>query len=243
MALSYLGLLPGEHLVGKHEYRAPGANDLRSPCPFLNTMANHGYIHRDGKRVSWFAAARAIHEVYNFSIPLSILVAGAGWYTGIVTGFNPFFFDLKQQRGHKDYLVEHDASLTRQDYPNNNWQPDPELVHNLIAQASSPEGLSIEDFARHRIVQEAKLSAPLSSGRHTLATGEVGLILPTLGRGDPDVFQGRIKPEWIESFFQHERLPDDWTRPKKELPFSEVNAVAAKVRDAMAKYREGGKAK
>jgi len=206
-------------------------------------MANHGYIPRDGRKVSWFAASRAIHQVYNFNIPLAILVAGAGWYTGLVSAFNPFYFDLEQQRGHKDYLIEHDASLTRQDYPNNNWQPDPALVHNLIAQASSPEGLSIDDFARHRIVQEAKLKLPLSNPRHTLATGEVGLIIPTLGRGEPDVFAGRIKPEWIESFFQHERLPDDWTRPTKALDFSLVNTVAAKVRDAMAKYRDTGKNK
>ena len=24
-----------------HDYKAPGPNDLRSPCPFLNTLANH----------------------------------------------------------------------------------------------------------------------------------------------------------------------------------------------------------
>ena len=27
-----------------HEYRAPGPGDYRSPCPALNTMANHGYM-------------------------------------------------------------------------------------------------------------------------------------------------------------------------------------------------------
>lgn len=32
-------------------YAAPGPNDARGPCPLVNTMANHGYIPRDGKNV------------------------------------------------------------------------------------------------------------------------------------------------------------------------------------------------
>ena len=37
----------GEALdTGAHAYIAPGPEDVRSPCPFLNTLANHGYIPR-----------------------------------------------------------------------------------------------------------------------------------------------------------------------------------------------------
>lgn len=32
----------------KHPYIAPGPNDLRGPCPGLNTLANHGYLPRGG---------------------------------------------------------------------------------------------------------------------------------------------------------------------------------------------------
>ena len=35
----------------KYEYEAPGPNDSRSPCPALNTLANHGYLPRDGKNI------------------------------------------------------------------------------------------------------------------------------------------------------------------------------------------------
>ncbi|KAH6910883.1 Chloroperoxidase, partial [Coprinopsis sp. MPI-PUGE-AT-0042] len=31
-----------------HPYRAPRAGDLRGPCPGLNTLANHGWLPRDG---------------------------------------------------------------------------------------------------------------------------------------------------------------------------------------------------
>lgn len=31
-----------------HEYRAPGPNDKRGPCPGLNAAANHGFLPRSG---------------------------------------------------------------------------------------------------------------------------------------------------------------------------------------------------
>lgn len=33
---------------GEHEYRDPGPNDIRGPCPGLNAAANHGYLPRNG---------------------------------------------------------------------------------------------------------------------------------------------------------------------------------------------------
>lgn len=35
----------------KSEYHPPLDSDLRSPCPMLNALANHGYISRDGRGV------------------------------------------------------------------------------------------------------------------------------------------------------------------------------------------------
>lgn len=32
------------HSSNAHEYRAPTKGDSRSPCPALNTLANHGYL-------------------------------------------------------------------------------------------------------------------------------------------------------------------------------------------------------
>ena len=36
----------------QHEYVRPNRNDARSPCPALNTLANHGYLPRDGKNIN-----------------------------------------------------------------------------------------------------------------------------------------------------------------------------------------------
>ena len=31
---------------------APGPNDVRSPCPGLNSLANHGFLHHDGRNMT-----------------------------------------------------------------------------------------------------------------------------------------------------------------------------------------------
>ena len=41
-----LVLIPGDDPL--HQFQAPGPTDVRGICPTLNTLANHGYISRDG---------------------------------------------------------------------------------------------------------------------------------------------------------------------------------------------------
>ena len=46
-----------------HAFIAPGASDLRGPCPAMNALANHGYIARNGY-TNFLEALNAIVEVY-----------------------------------------------------------------------------------------------------------------------------------------------------------------------------------
>ena len=38
-------------LLQKGVYHPPSKTDLRGPCPLVNTLANHGYIPRDGRNI------------------------------------------------------------------------------------------------------------------------------------------------------------------------------------------------
>ncbi|CAG8835038.1 22518_t:CDS:2, partial [Racocetra persica] len=38
--------------MSTHEWQAPGPDDKRSPCPALNTLANHGYLPRGGENIT-----------------------------------------------------------------------------------------------------------------------------------------------------------------------------------------------
>ena len=57
----------------------------------------------------------------------------------------------------------------------------------MLASSSSSDGsLSLQDYAQYRVVRETTLPAPFTGLRSFLATGEVGLILPSIGRDASD---------------------------------------------------------
>jgi hypothetical protein len=47
----------------KGTYSASKASDLRSPCPLINCLANHGYLPRDGRNVRSSELTAAMNEV------------------------------------------------------------------------------------------------------------------------------------------------------------------------------------
>ncbi len=53
--------------TGKYFYQRPGPNDARSPCPGLNTLANHGYLNRDGRNIRGDDIINAALQVYNIA--------------------------------------------------------------------------------------------------------------------------------------------------------------------------------
>ena len=44
-------ILESNSQLRRGDYCAPSTADLRSPCPIVNALANHGYIPRDGRNV------------------------------------------------------------------------------------------------------------------------------------------------------------------------------------------------
>ncbi len=41
--------------LDNNEFIAPGPDDSRGPCPFINAMANHGFINRNGQNIPVFS--------------------------------------------------------------------------------------------------------------------------------------------------------------------------------------------
>jgi hypothetical protein len=58
--------IPGDD--ADHQYQSPGKIDVRGMCPTLNTMANNGYISRDG--ITTFAEAANACQI-TVSLPLA----------------------------------------------------------------------------------------------------------------------------------------------------------------------------
>lgn len=64
-----------------HQYEAPGSTDVRGMCPTLNTMANHGYISRNG--ITTFAeAANACQITLGFGYDTCVFLSALGLLAG-----------------------------------------------------------------------------------------------------------------------------------------------------------------
>ncbi|KAF5381230.1 hypothetical protein D9757_007884 [Collybiopsis confluens] len=179
---------PHAHLDGKcplsdhnsHEYCPPQKGDLRSVCPALNTMANHGYIHRNGKDLTFGVLFRGLKECYGLTTALTVVLVTGG-FLGIhrsplripYISDLPFFhatnpdgtkspggvIDLHLIGRHNG--VEHDASLVHLNTPEgeeyapveiqDGWVP--KLVGDIIPPVvgySAAEGLESDSTAHTR---------------------------------------------------------------------------------------------
>ncbi|KAI8934118.1 hypothetical protein NX059_008877 [Plenodomus lindquistii] len=86
---SVLGLLPTDQSVeglkkfpeANYPFKEPGSMDQRGPCPGLNTLANHGYIPRNG--IATIGQIQAgTQAVFNMGADLGALLATGGAIDG-----------------------------------------------------------------------------------------------------------------------------------------------------------------
>jgi hypothetical protein len=71
--------IPGDD--GLHPYVKPGKTDVRGMCPTLNTMANHGFINRNG--ITTFAqAANACQITLGFGYDTCVFLSALGLLAG-----------------------------------------------------------------------------------------------------------------------------------------------------------------
>ncbi|KAK3308975.1 Chloroperoxidase [Chaetomium strumarium] len=93
------------------QWEKPGASDVRGPCPFLNTFANHGFLPRSGKYITEKDLTNALSNAVN------IEASAAQFLFDFAVGTNPepnaTWFSLDHLTRHN--VLEHDASLSRVD--------------------------------------------------------------------------------------------------------------------------------
>lgn len=209
----------------------------RSPCPGLNSLANHGFIPHNGRNVNFVNLVVAAFEGLGTSPETSAIVGGLG----LASSHNPITasFDLEDLRNHL-FLIEHDCSISRNDEAvGNNNKFNPELwdvALKVLNQSNSVSPINLGNAKAARIADQRKLNPKTVYGPRAAAFGgiEMGMILsalstPTLnplsGRsmsaddlkdsfGTPDGLLkaltfglGNVKTEYLRSVFEDERLP------------------------------------
>ena len=93
-------------------WKGPGKDDIRGPCPVLNTLANHHLIPHDGRDLTVPILVKGMTEGLNVSAEVATTLS----FVGISTSKDPASgkFDLDDLNQHNK--VEHDASLSRKDF-------------------------------------------------------------------------------------------------------------------------------
>ncbi|RLN55070.1 hypothetical protein BBP00_00008660 [Phytophthora kernoviae] len=220
--------------TGGHEYFRPSDDQVwglpgnssfkffRSPCPALNTMANHGHIPRDGKALTPEILGDALMKVYN--IDKKVL--------NIVFQALPPKFTLADL-GDPNF-IDHDASLVHVD---SYFQMDPfkaneTLINELLASADEAKGvITTRTMARFRRRREAESSRDnpefsMSALASFVANGEAAFVV--LGLGDSTT--ATISVEHARSFMLEERIPVDFQRSKAPVSVSKMLFTIAQLK-------------
>ncbi|KAF8217464.1 Chloroperoxidase [Mycena galopus ATCC 62051] len=181
--------------LDNHQWIAPSTTDFRSPCPGLNTLANHGYLLRNGRNISIPMILQAALDGFNVG-PDAILQAAK---FGLLSTNDPTTLTLDALKLHN--LVEHDASLSRNDLAvtGDNLHFNETIFSTL---ANSNPGVDYYNATSAAAVQDERLAISLATNPNITNT-EKELDIRTRESG------------WVQIFFREERLPiaEGWKRP------------------------------
>jgi len=222
----------------RNAWRRAAEGEVRSPCPALNTLANHGHLPRNGKAITPDMFSTAIENVYNVDSLMGYLfghlaipsVANNSWTTQTL--------DLDHLNLHDG--IEHDASLSRNDFvQGDNHSLQPKLLEALLADAEG-EFITAESLAKSRARREkeslAAGSPPLSTKSTTLGYGESALILQALGIPDASG-NFKVPKASIRKWFGEEKLPDGYVKPVKSISLSSTSSLSSTVQNLAKKIK------
>ncbi|KAF9237021.1 Chloroperoxidase [Melanogaster broomeanus] len=219
-----------------HAFCSPQPGDLRSPCPALNTLANHGYLPRDGKNVGVFDIVRGLKEGYSLSTLLAYILSFGGLF--LLAQYRKMSLaDLSRHN-----LIEHDASLFHLDAHSEEDEYAPRAVSESLVKTSLDEGgrylpgrMTLEDVANIRVKREAECR-PLDGVHAEIARGEMAIAIGVLGGKDAP--KNGLDLDVLRLWVEKERLPDDW-KPDHTQGLYKTYKMATVVRDRMKAMKEG----
>ncbi|KAG1764604.1 Chloroperoxidase [Suillus placidus] len=217
-------------MTGKtHDFCPAQAGDVRSPCPALNALANHGYLPRDGKNIGPFALVRALKTGYRLSTVLAYILSFGSMY--ILGQFK--CLSLSDLARHN--MIEHNASLAHDD-DNNGAEYAPTKVDSKLLAALCAEGgkvlpnrMTLEDAARIRIEREAACGK-LDSVHGEIARGEIVIAIGVLG--GKDAAKNGVNISSLHEWMRYERMPTGW-KPDHTQGLYQTYKMAKFVRERM----------
>jgi hypothetical protein len=179
--------------------------DLRTPCPALNCLANHGYLPHDGKNMSDKQLVGAVVAVFGLSEKDATRILQ---YTKKLNGCEKEAkFSFAALTAHN--AVEHDASLFHCDYAlsADHDAASAELLEDLIRLSRDGKMVGWEELAQHKRNRIAHSKAHNSSFEYSrrarnFSYVEMVILLNVLGRDHA------ISVEHLQLFVGQNRIPE-----------------------------------
>ncbi|KAM0689363.1 hypothetical protein Q7P36_011441 [Cladosporium allicinum] len=187
-------------------FTPPGHNDVRSPCPGLNALANHGFLHHDGRNMTLPHLLEGLAAGLNMGPDFSVLIGGLG----LLASPDPLglAFDLNDLDQH-NFPIEHDASLSRKDayfgndYSFNSgiWNQTKSFFKNGKT-ALLPAALALAN--RTADSEETNPEFVYGLREFIQRYGEMSIFIQAMGG---DTLTGVTRLDWVDQLFTQEKLP------------------------------------
>ena len=206
--------------------------DVRSPCPVLNILANHGYINRSGKNLTKEAVLKAIIDNVGFSPALANRTVNLIFLSKF-SNFTDGFFTLEELHNHNVGL-ERDTSMTRGDiYFGDNYSFNKTLFNQMISFSSDGKVLTIPEICkyRHARIADSRARNPefsFTPAQQAGANADATFVMCVLGNCHKNA---TVKLTHLKAFFEDERFPieEGWTRNIPGVSPEELDEVSKEI--------------
>ncbi|KAF8853286.1 Cloroperoxidase [Acephala macrosclerotiorum] len=203
----------------QYEWESPSSTDRRSPCPMVNTLANHGYLPRTGLNISMSDLVTAFNLSVNLAPAATELVGAKALLTSTTGDASTFNLDDLDEHG----VIEHDGSLSRADiYFGDNHSFNSSIWNSVASHFTSPNiSLTTAITARSARLAAAAAVNPafnMSSTDVEFSAIETALYMSVFSTNSSSV--GSVaRRDWVQTLFVEEKLPSElgWSRPAEQL--------------------------
>ncbi|KAH7125813.1 Chloroperoxidase [Dactylonectria macrodidyma] len=228
-------ILSWSHLVdsetGIPGWHPPTPDDVRGPCPMLNTLSNHGYLPHNGRDITREVLRQALARALNFDSALTDVMFDQAIFVNPEPGATAFTLDHLNRHN----ILEHDASLSRVDayFGNNhvfNQTVFDETRKYWVEPLLTAKMLAVSKLARQVTSKAFNPTYTFTSSTENFSEGEVGAPIIAFG----DIENMTVDRAFVEYFFVNERLPIElgWEKRSGFVELKDVLKVTAAIRSA-----------
>ncbi|SPO06528.1 related to chloroperoxidase [Cephalotrichum gorgonifer] len=199
------------------QWQGPTASDVRGPCPFLNTFANHGFLPRSGKYITEQILIDGLFDAVNFNETLVKFLFDFAITTNPEP--NSTWFSLDHLTRHN--VLEHDVSLSRVDnffghadaFNQEAFDETASYWGDVVSTETAVDAL----IARRDRSKKTNPHFSLSELGEAFLIGETAAFINILG----DAEAGTANTTVVRYLFENERLPTELGWKRREVAFTE----------------------